>query len=93
MAAWEGYFVYNPNRNDIRRNAIVALGNLGDSAAEPMLSTLLSDEAPILRGHAAWALSRVHTPTARCLLEDALAREADEEVRQEIALALQERPA
>jgi len=93
MAAWAGYFVYNPNRNDIRRNAIVALGNLGDPAAEPMLSQLLSDEAPILRGHAAWALSRIHTPTARRLLEDALAKEADEEVRQEIALALQERPA
>ncbi len=92
VAVWERYFVYNPNRNDIRRNAIVALGNLGDPAVAPLLGKLLSDEAPIIRAHAAWALGRIRTPTARRILEDALANEAEEEVREEIVLALPEIP-
>lgn len=89
-AVWHRYFVYNPSKNDIRRNAIVALGNLGDAAAEPILRQALGDGDPIIRGHAAWALARIATRTARRALGAALARETDPAVRDEITLSYQE---
>lgn len=89
-AVWHRYFVYNPSKNDIRRNAIVALGNLGDPAAEPILREALGDGDPMVRGHAAWALARMATRTARRTLQAALARETDPAVRDEIELSCQE---
>lgn len=84
---WSRLFVFNSNRNDIRRNAIVALANVGAPRAEGVLCEVLKDEDPIIRGHAAWALGRIGTPGARRALERAGRREADDSVRGEIALA------
>lgn len=45
----------------LRRNAAVALGNVGDrEAVTPLIHALRYDEHPIVRGHAAWALSRLN---------------------------------
>jgi len=87
-AVWAKYFVYNPDRNDIRRNAVVAIGNAADPTSLPLLGNLLSDEVPVVRGHAAWALGRFATPAAKQALEAALARESEPAVREEIAAAL-----
>lgn len=87
-AIWEKLFVYNPNRNDIRRNVMVALGNLGDPALEPVLQEGLGDADPVIRGHAAWSLGRIGTRTARTALEAALTLENDPSVCEEIRLAL-----
>jgi epoxyqueuosine reductase len=49
-------------RNDVRwlrRNALVALGNVGGSEHEPVLERFAADEDEVLREHAAWALERV----------------------------------
>ena len=43
---------------------------------------------PLVRGHAAWGLGRFPGSEGREALERALAREADEAVRDEIRLAL-----
>ena len=75
-------------RATFRRNVAVALGNIGDPAAVPGLVEALSDPEPIIRGHAAWALGRISTSPARLALENALARETDEQVVGEIREAL-----
>ena len=48
-AKWEG----------MRRNAAIVLGNRRDPAAIPALERALDDPDPVLRSHAAWALTRV----------------------------------
>lgn len=47
-------------RAGLLRNATVALGNLGDPAAIPVLRRALSDPEPLVVEHAAWALERVN---------------------------------
>lgn len=71
-----------------RRNVAVAIGNTGDPAAESALREALSDPEPIVRGHAAWALGKIGTPSARVHLEAAVARESHEETRHETRLAI-----
>ncbi|HZT92711.1 MAG TPA: tRNA epoxyqueuosine(34) reductase QueG [Gaiellaceae bacterium] len=51
-------------RNDarwLRRNAVVALGNVGGREHEPLLERLASGDDEILREHAAWALEQVRS--------------------------------
>lgn len=67
------------------RNAAVAAGNWGEEVVVSPLVTLLDDLAPIVRGHAAWALQRVGGDRAVVALTAALARETDEDVRRELA--------
>jgi epoxyqueuosine reductase len=75
-------------RSGLRRNSIVVAGNLGD---EPSLSTLQSilreDPDPILRSHAAWAISKLDGRTALAVLNRALEVETEPEVREQIELA------
>ncbi|MHB0999073.1 MAG: tRNA epoxyqueuosine(34) reductase QueG [Armatimonadota bacterium] len=75
-------------RTRIRRNVAVALGNIGDPAAIPELICALFDEAPVIRGHAAWALGQIGTSLARMALDKALTIETDVEVIREIHDAL-----
>jgi epoxyqueuosine reductase len=43
----------------LKRNAAVLLGNAGDPSALPALTAALSDEEPLVRAHAAWALGQL----------------------------------
>ncbi|WP_423222952.1 epoxyqueuosine reductase [Candidatus Amarolinea aalborgensis] len=79
-------------RRGLLRNVCVALGNWGDPAAAPALARRLADPEPLLRGHAAWALGRIHTPAARQALDRAWLNEADPDTRVEISLALDDAP-
>ncbi len=47
------------DRDCIRRNAAVALGNLGDPAAIPALEKSLTDPSEMVRVHTAWALEKL----------------------------------
>ena len=76
-------------RSGLRRNAAVVLGNLGDAAATPALQTALVDDDPVVRGHSAWALSRLGTGHAA--LAARLETEVDPRVRRELADALDRR--
>lgn len=73
----------------LQRNAAVALGNIADPASMSALArTLTANLSPIVRGHAAWALGRIGGDISRKALEDALATEQDEWVRDEITFAI-----
>jgi len=75
----------------LRRNAAIALGNLGDRSAVPRLRTSLAEDPhAMVRGAAAWALGRIGSPAALEGLRTAAGSERNESVRQEIALALGE---
>lgn len=83
-------------RRGYLRNVAVALGNTaaGTPQAEPaalaLARTLRDDPEPLVRRHAAWALGRIANETARRELLEALEKEQDEQVLEEIRLALHE---
>ena len=68
------------------RNACVAAGNWGSPAAVPALVALLADDAPLVRGHAAWALRRIGGAAAHAALAAALTTETDPAVRHELVV-------
>jgi epoxyqueuosine reductase len=80
-AGWRG-------RTVLQRNALVAVGNLGDPDLLPVLEHCLRDPRPVIRGHAAWALGRLGNRRARGALERALSGEGEPRVQREIRLAL-----
>ncbi|MEO8288333.1 MAG: tRNA epoxyqueuosine(34) reductase QueG [Chloroflexota bacterium] len=85
-------FRYSPVKRTkwtgIRRNAAVALGNIGDPAAVPALVRALNTEAALVRGHAAWALGRLAAREAIMALEARQLVEEDAWVQEEISIAL-----
>ena len=85
---FRGTPVLRAKHTGLRRNACVALGNIGDPAAVPALSRVLTHAEPLVRGHAAWALGRIGTREAEDALKNALAAETDADVLTEIRVAL-----
>ena len=71
-----------------RRNAAIALGNLGDPEAVPALARALADEAEVVRAHAAWALGRIGGAAARQALLERHGHEPGELARAEIEEAI-----
>jgi epoxyqueuosine reductase len=90
--AWDrfsrGSAVRRAGRAGFLRNVAVALGNWGEPEAEPALTPALDDPEPLVRGHAAWALGRIGTESARSALMRRLPEERDDWVREEIEGAL-----
>ena len=72
----------------LQRNVCVALGNIGDPVAIPSLSGALRNDSSLVRQHAAWALGRIGGSGAYDALRSALEDEPDEDVIEEIELAL-----
>jgi epoxyqueuosine reductase len=62
-AGFQERYAHSPikriKRPRLLRNVCVAAGNWGDAAAVPHLTALLSDDSPLVRGHAAWALAQI----------------------------------
>jgi epoxyqueuosine reductase len=76
-------------RRGLLRNAAVAAGNtLAEDCVTILRDLLLGDSEPLIRGHAAWALSRFGTPDCRQILEKSRRLESDPAVLEEINLAL-----
>lgn len=75
-------------RRGLLRNVCVALGNIGDPRAVPALVGALHDDEPLVRGHAAWALGQIGGEPAEQALREAMTREPDAGVQQEIRCAL-----
>ncbi len=71
-----------------RRNAAIAAGNSGDPAVVPGLIACLEVEHVLTRIAAAWALGRLGGAEAMEALRARLAREGEEEVREEIGKAV-----
>jgi epoxyqueuosine reductase len=77
----------------LRRNAAVALGNVGDeSVVQAVAQSLAGDDNPLVRGHAAWALGEIAARTgneeAVRVLKEHGYREQEEAVLEEISSAL-----
>jgi len=90
---FQNYFAYNQiamrPKEAIKRNAVLALGNIGDSrAVVPLIKVLQEDDNSIGRGHSAWALGKIGGEKVKFALEKALKIEKDEEVKKEIINAL-----
>lgn len=80
---------YIRDKKFFRRNAAIALGNLADRGAVPVLAeTLFDDSEEVVRAHVAWALGRLGGAQAQASLEAALKRETGEVARREIEEAL-----
>ena len=76
--------IYRIRRKRLVRNACIAAGNSDDPTLIPYLIQLLYDDAPLVRGHAAWALWQLMGHDALAQLQALYDREGDESVRAEI---------
>jgi epoxyqueuosine reductase len=70
-------------RDRVVRNALVSAGNSGLPGLVPQVVALLDDPAPVVRGAAAWALSRLDPARFVAEREARLGAEKDETVRSE----------
>ena len=94
-AMFRGRPIMRAKRDGLLRNVCVALGNVGTLDDVPALERALADRSPLVRGHAAWALSnlagRLGNPDAvRARLANHV--DADAFVRDEVAAALNALP-
>jgi len=89
-ARFAGRAIMRAKRDGLLRNACVVLGNLGDRRAVAGLVGALSDDARLVRGHAAWALGRLGGSMAAQALERRRAAETDPWVLEEIESAVVE---
>jgi epoxyqueuosine reductase len=87
---FRGSPILRAKRRGFLRNVAVALGNLESSEALPALIRALDDEEPLVRGHAAWAISRIGSRSAMEPLQRRRQIESDAEVRGEIAAAMED---
>ncbi|MEZ4570329.1 MAG: tRNA epoxyqueuosine(34) reductase QueG [Thermomicrobiales bacterium] len=91
VEVFAGTAVTRAKRRGLARNAAIALGNSGDSRAEPILRDMLSrHDEPLARSHAAWGLGQLTGSEARAILESRLRSDPSAEVRNEIRLTLDE---
>jgi epoxyqueuosine reductase len=74
-------------RDRMVRNCLIAAGNSGDPMLLGVVERLLDDPSDVVRGAAAWALSRLDADRWECQRERRLARETVAEVRAEWASA------
>ena len=86
-ARFAGTPIMRAKRTGMRRNACVALGNLGNREAAPVLGWVLRQGEPLARSHAAWALGRIGGAEAEALLLEATSTETNPGVLEEIAAA------
>ena len=91
---YRGRPIMRAKRAGFLRNVCVALGNVGRSADLDALAAALDDGAPLVRGHAAWALGRLAerhglAARARPALARRLSQEEDAWVREELTAALE----
>jgi len=76
--------VKRAKRKGFIRNVMVAIGNSGNRDLVPYVVQTLEDEDPLVRAHAAWALSRLEGKDSYDTLTKHLNVEADDSVREEI---------
>ena len=72
----------------LKRNAAVALGNVGTPEDVPAVAAMLHQDEPLARSHAAWALGQLGTVAAAAGLRERAGVEADTSILAEIRSAL-----
>ena len=84
LARYGRWYLADRDPDQLRRNALIALGNSSDGAdadVERVLRAALGSARPLLRAHAVWAAARL----GRTDLLDAVADDRDPRVREELA--------
>lgn len=80
-------------KKPLQRNAIIALGNSRDrTALTDLLRCIEEDVRPVIRGTAAWSISKIVTKRDDMVLEflqEALEKETDDEARAEMQQAIE----
>lgn len=87
---FKGSPIKRTKRRGFLRNVLVAIGNWGEPRAVPALKEALTDDEPLVRSHAAWALGKIGGDTAKQILQTRLAVETEQEVIVEVQDALLE---
>ena len=87
---FKGSPIKRAKRRGFLRNVLVAIGNWGDRRAVPALKDALTDDEPLVRSHAAWALGKIGGNTAKQILRTQLTVEDEQEVITEIQDAISE---
>jgi epoxyqueuosine reductase len=82
-AHFSGSPVKRIGRDRFVRNTLIAAGNSGDRSLIAPCTRLTDDAAPMVRGMAAWALSRLMTPSEFRQFAAGRADDADDDVRAE----------
>jgi epoxyqueuosine reductase len=77
LLRFQGTPVMRAKLKGMQRNVCVALGNIGDIEDVALLTQTLCNSAPLVRGHAAWALSQIPSPGALTSLKKRLSIEQD----------------
>ena len=90
-AHFSGSPVKRIGRDRFVRNVLIAAGNSGDRGLIETCTRLADDTAPVVRGMAAWALSRLMTASEFRQFAAGRADDADEDVRAEYERAKIER--
>jgi len=88
LRKFDHFYVPKRRARVLRRNALVALGNVGELDDVPLLAGFLGHPMEVLRLHAAWALGRIGGDLAVAALEIARSAERATAVGDEISLAL-----
>jgi len=76
-ALFKGSPIKRIGRDRFIRNVLIALGNSGDETVVPRVEALIRDSSPLVRGAAAWALSRLSPDRFAALQPEALAGEIE----------------
>lgn len=71
-------------KNVIKRNGIIAIGNMGDKKNIPLLEKTLKDESTMIRKYSAWSLLKIDKIQGRDILETHERYEKDSSVLEEI---------
>ena len=87
---FKGSPIKRTKRRGFLRNVLIAIGNWGAPRAVPALKDALTDDEPLVRSHAAWALGKIGGDTAKQILQTRLTVETEQEVITEIQDALLE---
>jgi len=89
--SYQGTAVIRPKWKGFIRNCVVALGNTGEpKASEILIQLMKSNHEPLIRLHAAGALSRFSGDTVLDSLTECSQNDADERVREECRISLLE---
>jgi epoxyqueuosine reductase len=90
-AAFRARFAKSPikrtGRDRFIRNVLIAIGNSADVSLAADAERLLTDESPLVRGAAVWALSKLAPERLRIAAQSLQPREQDESVREEWTVA------
>jgi Uncharacterized Fe-S protein len=86
--AFKGSPMKRAKLRGLKRNAAVALGNVGSAEDVPSLIFALEDPEPLVRGHVTWALGKIGSPEALEALRARLSVESDVWVLQQLESAV-----